>query len=250
MIIAGPRTIYLPGQLIRHQRKRGGAPAPSSLLTGLLEYFPLNEGAGGTSASATSATVLTLTGATWTTGGVNDDAVVDITSAIIVSDTTYTLGTGAWALSIWIKTTATNATNTNNVFFGLGPATGATAGTRIALTATNGVVYGLLTSNSFSTSGGAAVNSGNWTHIVVSKAAGGTVSSFTVWVNGVQQTLTLSGASTINPGAYPLNLSQQAAGTKSLAGSIDEVGMWSRELTAGEVAELYNGGSGRYYPFS
>ena len=250
MIIAGPRTIYRPGQLIRHQRKlSGGAPAPSPLLTGLLDYFPLNEGAGTTSTSANSTTVLTLTGATWTTGGVNDDAVVDSTSAIIVSDTVYSLGSGAWALSMWIKTTTAGSVTTNNVFFQIGPASGS-AGTRITLSVSSGALYGLLTNNAFNTVGGTPVNTGNWTHIVVNKAAGGTVSSFTVWVNGVQQSLTLSGSSTINLGAYPLNLSQQASGTKSLNGSIDEVGLWSRVLTAGEVATLYNGGAGRPYPFT
>lgn len=35
-----------------------------------------------------------------------------------------------------------------------------------------------------------------------------------------------------------------------LIGAIDEVGMWSRALTAGEVTSLYNGGAGNQYPFS
>lgn len=33
-------------------------------------------------------------------------------------------------------------------------------------------------------------------------------------------------------------------------GSIDEVGVWGRALSAGEIAELYNSGSGLTYPFS
>lgn len=32
-------------------------------------------------------------------------------------------------------------------------------------------------------------------------------------------------------------------------GSIDEVGLWKRVLTASEIAELYNGGAGNTYPF-
>jgi hypothetical protein len=34
-----------------------------------------------------------------------------------------------------------------------------------------------------------------------------------------------------------------------IAGLIDEVDMWDRALTAGEVSELYNGSTGKYYPF-
>ena len=224
-------------------------PAPSPLLTGLIDYFPLNEGAGTTSASANSATVLTLTGATWTTGGVNDDAVVDSTSAIIVSDTVYSLGSGAWALSMWIKTTTTGAVTTNNVFFQIGP-TSSTAGKRIALSVVSGVLYGQLTSNTINAVGGTPLNTGSWAHVVISKPADGNVTAFTAWVNGAAQTLTTSGTSTVDLDANPLNLSQQASGTRSLNGSIDEVGLWSRELTADEVATLYNGGAGRPYPFS
>lgn len=32
-------------------------------------------------------------------------------------------------------------------------------------------------------------------------------------------------------------------------GAIDEVGIWSRALTSGEVSQLYNGGAGIQYPF-
>jgi hypothetical protein len=36
-------------------------------------------------------------------------------------------------------------------------------------------------------------------------------------------------------------------GLKSYA--IDEVGIWSRPLSAAEIAQLYNGGAGKFYPF-
>jgi hypothetical protein len=32
-------------------------------------------------------------------------------------------------------------------------------------------------------------------------------------------------------------------------GNIDEVAIWNRQITAGEVATLYNGGNGITYPF-
>jgi hypothetical protein len=34
-----------------------------------------------------------------------------------------------------------------------------------------------------------------------------------------------------------------------LQGKLDEIGVWSRAITAGEVTTLYNGGSGKSYPF-
>ena len=39
-------------------------------------------------------------------------------------------------------------------------------------------------------------------------------------------------------------------GTVELDGLIDEIGIWSRVLTSGEVSELYNSGAGNQYPFT
>jgi hypothetical protein len=33
-------------------------------------------------------------------------------------------------------------------------------------------------------------------------------------------------------------------------GSLDEIGIWNRALTTGEISTLYNSGSGKGYPFS
>jgi hypothetical protein len=33
-------------------------------------------------------------------------------------------------------------------------------------------------------------------------------------------------------------------------GMIDEIGVWSRALTSGEVTQLYNSGAGLQYPFT
>lgn len=38
-------------------------------------------------------------------------------------------------------------------------------------------------------------------------------------------------------------------GTNYYDGIVDEMGMWSRELSSSEVTELYNGGNGLAYPF-
>ena len=37
--------------------------------------------------------------------------------------------------------------------------------------------------------------------------------------------------------------------TRQFIGDIDEVGIWSRVLTSGEISDLYNGGAGITYPF-
>lgn len=71
----------------------------------------------------------------------------------------------------------------------------------------------------------------------------------------------------VNGAAETLNINQNNLGTTSTVGaatphignrdggipwdkSIDEVGVWTRVLTANEVAYLYNRGNGRPYPFA
>lgn len=95
----------------------------------------------------------------------------------------------------------------------------------------------------------ATINDGNWHHVV------GTYSSATprvrVYIDGA-----LDGASTATSGTwYSAGTSHCLIGSRNdgsefWTGSIDEVGIWTRELTAGDVTQLYNGGVGLQYPFT
>jgi hypothetical protein len=62
--------------------------------------------------------------------------------------------------------------------------------------------------------------------------------------------LTDSGPSiTQSPTTNPFEIGRYW-GANYYDGLIDEIGIWSRVLTSGEISELYNGGSGLSYPFS
>jgi hypothetical protein len=82
-------------------------------------------------------------------------------------------------------------------------------------------------------------------------------------VNGsiVTPTITNYGGGTINPvysfGAYTYSTPcigayiYNNASSKALYGSstTDEIGIWNRQLTSTEITELYNSGSGKFYPY-
>lgn len=72
-----------------------------------------------------------------------------------------------------------------------------------------------------------------------------------LYVNGsnVVNNTAVSGSGTFNltTGTY---LSQASFGGRYLSGKMDEWGVWSKELTSGEVTELYNSGAGLAYPFA
>ena len=87
------------------------------------------------------------------------------------------------------------------------------------------------------------LSTGVWYHIVYMSST----SSSELYINGVSQG-TGSGQSEYSSGYCAIgNLRSQ---DDCVNGIIDEVGIWSRALTASEVEELYNSGAGLSYPFT
>ena len=96
----------------------------------------------------------------------------------------------------------------------------------------------------------------SWTHVAVSRK-GSTGSK--LYING---SLVASDTNTVNPIFYANNITPTIGnlymgtngsikndyfapnGTK-----VDEVNVWNKELTATEVTELYNTGTGKFYPY-
>lgn len=85
----------------------------------------------------------------------------------------------------------------------------------------------------------AALAVGAWTHVVGTVTAGGLM---TLYVNGVAQatTATLSGATAATAGTF---LGCREGTTAFYKGSLDELGLWSRDLSAAEVSQLYGAGT-------
>ncbi|MEJ0053546.1 MAG: LamG domain-containing protein [bacterium] len=87
------------------------------------------------------------------------------------------------------------------------------------------------------------LSDGAWYYIAAT--ASGTTG--TIYVNGAGIG-TGTVAETKNDSSTAFGLGYQAGGNISGDQLQDECGVWSRALTAGEIAELYNGGAGNQYP--
>ena len=98
-----------------------------------------------------------------------------------------------------------------------------------------------------------AWSTGTWRHIVVVNQ--GDVQAIQIYINGVNNISYKSPADglfrgTMMPGDLNMRIGNiTATGTSAVDGRIDEMGIWHRALTSDEVAELYNAGSGKAYPF-
>lgn len=93
-----------------------------------------------------------------------------------------------------------------------------------------------------------------WYHLAVvfDGSLSGNANRLKVYQNGSALTLSVvAGAvpATLRNGTAPFHLGKfGGALTRYHNGRLDEVGLWSRALTSGEVAQLYNSGNGVTYP--
>jgi hypothetical protein len=220
---------------------------PSSLLTGLVAYWKLDEAAGNASDSSGNGNTLTNSNVVTYVPGLIGNAAnfVGASSQQLITFTTLGLGvTTKYSTSQWYFRSATtnavsscfaiaNANMTGNIWF------------------TDGNLYNYIGSNA--NFGKVALGgSGSWTHIV--NVYDGTQATnalkLLVYVNGVAQGLSFTGtipASFTPPAEYQMGWNPSTA---FATGLIDESGIWSRAITPAEVAVLYNGGAGKTYPFS
>jgi len=94
----------------------------------------------------------------------------------------------------------------------------------------------------------ATLSNNTWHHVVVTQS--GTTGS--IYVDGgtpVTSNVTYTGGASTSQTNY-FAVYNNGSFTSYFTGRLDESGVWSRALSASEVTELYNGGSGLQYPFT
>ena len=150
---------------------------------------------------------------------------------------------GSWALSLWVKPDAAPASD--QVLFSKSDRSGA-AGLFLAMNTSSfylsGATFGI--NAGFSVSAAVAPVAGNWYHVVAAIDRSNSLAR--LWVNGVEYTGTSSTRS-IPAGEFIFGEAPPALGAcpgrgYNLAGALDEVRLFSRSLSAAEVAALYVGG--------
>jgi RHS repeat-associated protein len=91
-----------------------------------------------------------------------------------------------------------------------------------------------------------SLTTNTWYHIVVTKSG----TTVTFYINGSLLDSGTLAFSNIADSNADVRTGRGWGGSTSANAKVDEVGMWNRALTASEVTQLYNSGSGLQYPFS
>jgi hypothetical protein len=224
-----------------------------ALDTNLVSYWKLDESSG-TAIDAIGSNSLTNTSASYGSGSgkINNGASFNGSSSKLekTSASGLSFGTGAFSISAWfnLQGAGTGGSNGNLINMDNGGST-----PRIWIDGESGT--GGMTAQFYDGTHGAATTytppSTTWTHIVFMRDAS---SNAKFYVNG---SLSNTNNSTFGtPASCNLTISQIKLGASYEGGAgfyqgyLDEVGIWSRDLTGAEITSLYNGGAGFQYPFT
>ena len=220
-----------------------------ALTDNLISYWKLDESSGNAADSSGNAYTLTNQGTmTYAAAKINNGAVISPTGSKFLKRTDA-LGmdaNGNRSFSFWFN--ATSLTGTTDLF-GLNiPSTSPYLQWVVSVSSTAMQVNRgkMCVANEYMTYT-AGTSTGTWYHVVVTWDG----TTLTLYRNGTSVATatptgsgsTACGSDTFDIGANP------SAETTLFDGLIDEVGIWSRALSASEVTSLYNGGAGFQYPF-
>lgn len=221
-----------------------------ALTDNLVSYWKLDESSGN-AADAHASNTLTNNGSTaYAAAKINNGADLDGSNDYF-SRAAQTWGVAnEWSWQLWVKADSFVG-NPRILFLSTG-----TSGSSFY----NNVTFGIASTGSvffqnYNSTGGTIKNAtygtlviSTWYHLV------GTWDGTTMklYVDGSEVTLTFdvnnSGTMTDTSRAWYIGATN--SGTALYDGLLDEIGVWSRAITASEVTSLFNGGSGLAYPLT
>ncbi|MFH1587496.1 MAG: LamG domain-containing protein, partial [Candidatus Diapherotrites archaeon] len=208
--------------------------ASTGLLNGLVSYWNFDSGA----SDVHNGNDATVNGATSATGILNNGYGFDGDDFILTGDTE--IGGDNYTFAAWVYNSGASASivqagagnaqyfETNGANIQLGVGNGSSRITRI-------------------TSGNRLTPNG-WHHIAATWEM--TADRTVLYVDGIPETFSnigFTGSTYWGDGVITMGRTYYAS--KFFTGTMDEVGVWNRALTAEEISSLYNSGSGLAYPF-
>lgn len=217
-----------------------------ALTDNIVAYWKLDESSGNASDSVGSNT-LTNSNATYAAAKINNGAVINGGSpGLSISDTADLSITSDHSFSFWFKPSA-QATNQIHSVIAKYAASKSYLYRLYNPSGGQSVIVNLSSDGSSNTQKIIDMNTlsvGTFYHIVfVYTASAGTVD---VYQDNVAMTTATDLPTSVFNGTADFKISGDNG---TVAGTMDEVGVWKKALSSSEVSSLYNSGSGLQYPF-
>ena len=221
--------------------------ASAALTDNIISYWKFDESSGNAADSAGSNT-LTNTSVSYVAGKINNAGSYTGSESFGVADNGTLRPANTLTISAWINFDS-GAEAGGPIFVAKGTNAGDSQSWDLRLHSTKKIYYqGRVGGGSYIAGLTSTVMSPNtWYHVVFTR--NGTVTH--VYLNGVDETLTgvTSNAADFDYSTGNLSVGQFGSGFNFWKGKIDEVALWSRDLSSTEVTTLYNSGTGLQYPF-
>ena len=149
------------------------------------------------------------------------------------------VSSGNFSISMWVN--PSNLTNNNKLIYKWG--TSATLRSWLATITTSGVLYVVegTTAGDTLMLGTAAISTNVWTHIAITRTQGGNLVQY---INGVATNTFSTQNRSLKTSTEPLYIGYQAGQTTNFTGSIDQVRIFNKAISAAEVSKLYGNGAG------
>lgn len=221
----------------------------SSLLTGLISYWKLNETSGTLMDSVASNNSTSITGSpTYDASGKLGRCMTIAGAGYISMGTTTNLKpTTSFSVSIWFKTSSTAYQELiSNIMWTSPSYKGWKIATEYSGTSWN--LRGVINNNTNTgiVDSTTAINNGAW-HLAVMTWNGSTLK---LYKDGNQEGGDIPFTYTMLYNASSdFEIGSKDGGDGTFTGSVDEIGLWSKALTSGEITTLYNSGTGITHPF-
>jgi len=212
----------------------------SSLLTGLVSYWKMDESSGNIADSADSNNGTTTNVTYSQTGKIGTALLFDGTSFIGFGNPTNLRLSSTGSVSLWFSTI-----NTTGPGVLISKWDGNTARNGYAIYVYNGYIEGDISDTSNNVYVGSTISVDTWYHFVVTWNGTNTIA----YLNG-SAVETKGGIATVAT-AYDFTIGRDSGTVADyFNGSMDEVGVWNRVLTSTEITTLYNSGNGKTHPFN
>lgn len=235
--------LYNGGLGIPYDAQADVATHPT-LPTSLVSYWEMEE-TSGTRVDSHGSNDLTDNNTVQSEAGVQGTGALFDGSTEYLTNASSTIAAGDISYSAWIKQDATG-----NDFICGDIDAAATNSTQFTITTGNKIFFRWWdnSTNNSSRTGTTALAVDTWYHVVASVDVSAGASGIKLYVNGVEEAYTGStnNATSKNAHSSTFYVGANYAGAY-FDGTIDEVGMWNKALTAQEVSDLYNNGSGIQY---
>ena len=220
------------------------AQVPSYVPTnGLVGYWPFNGNANDESGNGNNGTVNGATLAMDRFGDLNRAYSFDGSSNINVQNSFYDNGWVSNSINFWVNLSQINPSNT---FFNTSPHCGFACGYSYlgnyrfyhykgADPINNSTPCWALFSQDLFNFNSDAID--QWLMLTITKSG----NNYVYYVNGILDKISVASLSPIAQQMCSMTFASVNGNTENMTGSLDDIGIWNRELTADEVLALYNG---------